>query len=70
MLPKFPNFKKIELSDRKDVENITSRFPPYSDFNFSSLWAWDLEGEMGLSILSSQEPFLRKLCFFGFLLYH
>lgn len=53
MIPKFPEFKKIELSDKKDVENLTSRFPPYSDFNFSNLWAWDLKGEMGLSILNN-----------------
>ncbi len=52
MLPKFPNFKKIELSDKKDVENLTSRFPPYSDFNFTSLWAWDTNNERMISKLN------------------
>ncbi len=32
MIPKFPNFKKIELSDRADVEKFTLKYPPYSDF--------------------------------------
>ena len=53
MLPEFPNFKKIELTDKKDVEGFTSKFPPYSDFNFSNIWAWDLKKEMGLSILNN-----------------
>ncbi len=52
MIPLFPIFKKLELTDRVDVENLTSKYPPYSDFNFSSMWAWDLKGEMGLSILN------------------
>lgn len=34
MLPEFPKMKSIELSDREDVEKITKKYPPYSDFNF------------------------------------
>jgi hypothetical protein len=52
MLPEFPQFKKLELTDKKDVETITSLFPPYSDFNFISLWSWDLKNEMMLSNLN------------------
>ena len=49
----FPKFKSIELSDKQEVEKITFRFPPYSDFNFSNLLAWDLKREMGFSILNN-----------------
>lgn len=52
MIPTFPDFKKLELSDKKDVEKFTSKFPPYSDFNFISMWIWNLKGEMKLSILN------------------
>jgi len=52
MIPEFPQFKKLELTDKKDVETFTSKFPPYSDFNFVSLWSWDIKGEMGLSQLN------------------
>src|SRR3989339_2014388 len=52
MIPIFPNFKKLELSDKKDVEKFTSKFPPYSDFNFTSLWAWDTNGERMISVLN------------------
>jgi uncharacterized protein len=49
MLPKFPKFKKLELSDKADIEKITSQYPPYSDFNFVSMWSWDIKGEMRVS---------------------
>ena len=52
MIPKFPNFKKLELTDKKEVEKITFKFPPYSDFNFTNMWSWNLKNEMGLSILN------------------
>jgi len=52
MIPEFPNFKKIELSDKKEVESFTSKFPPYSDFNFTSLWAWDTNEKRMLSKLN------------------
>lgn len=52
MLSEFPNFKPIELSDKEEVEKITSKYPPYSDFNFVSMWSWDIKGQMRLSRLN------------------
>jgi hypothetical protein len=51
MIPTFPKFKRLELSDRPKVEQFTSRYPPYSDFNFTSLWCWDVYGQVLLSQL-------------------
>ena len=53
MIPLFPKFKPIELSDKEEVESFNSKFLPYSDFNFISLWSWNLKGEMKLSILNN-----------------
>src|SRR6185369_9800822 len=53
MLPKFPEFKKLELSDKADIEAITNKYPPYSDFNFTSMWCWDTRGEMMVSELNN-----------------
>lgn len=53
MIPEFPKMKPIELSDKEEVEKITKKYPPYSDFNFVSMWSWDIKGEMRLSILNS-----------------
>ncbi|MFA6006747.1 MAG: phosphatidylglycerol lysyltransferase domain-containing protein [Candidatus Paceibacterota bacterium] len=51
-LPAFPEFKQIELADRSSVEKLTEKFPPYSDFHFSSLYSWDINKKMGLSVLN------------------
>lgn len=53
MIPEFPQFKALELSDKEAVEAHTKRFPPYSDFNFVSMWSWDTKGEMRISQLNS-----------------
>ncbi len=46
MIPTYPNFKKLELSDKKEIELHTEKFPPYSDFEFVSLWSWDVKEEV------------------------
>ena len=51
MIPQFPEFKKLELSDREEILLITKNFPPYSDFDFGSLWAWDFFNAMQISCL-------------------
>ena len=72
MLPQFPLFKNLELSDKVDIDTITSQYPPYSDFNFVSMWSWNVEGEMKVSQLNGNlvvkftdyitaEPFLSFL---------
>jgi hypothetical protein len=52
MIPVFPNFKKIDISDKKDIEEYTNKFKPYSDFNFTSLWSWDISNERMVSKLN------------------
>lgn len=52
MIPEFPKFKKLESSDKKDIEIFTSEFPPYSDFNFFSMWSWDVHHKMMISQLN------------------
>lgn len=49
MIPEFPTFKKLELSDKKFVEQIVCKYPLNSDFHFVSLWAWDTKGEVEIS---------------------
>lgn len=45
MIPAFPEFKPLEMDDRAEVESVTVRFAPYSDFNFLSLICWDTREE-------------------------
>ena len=41
-ISKFPHFKEVTLSDRALLKKITHDYPPYSDFNFTNLWTWDV----------------------------
>jgi hypothetical protein len=52
MLPIFPRFKKLEVDDKKDVDEIIKKFPPYSDYNFVSLWSYNTEDDIILSKLN------------------
>jgi len=52
MIPEFPTFKGLEIADKEEIEKITSQHDPYSDFNFTSMWSWDIKGEMKISRLN------------------
>ena len=46
MIPQLPFARELRLSDHQDVEAITSNHPPYCDFNFISLWSWDIDASV------------------------
>ena len=46
MIPPFPQFKRLERTDKADIDSFTERFPPYSDFNFGSMWSWDTQNRV------------------------
>lgn len=41
MISQFPEFKKLELSDKVEIEDITRQYLPYSDYHFTQMWTWD-----------------------------
>ncbi len=53
MIPQFPKFKKLELEDKSEIEQFTSQFQPYSDFNFINLWCWDVDNKTEISKTAS-----------------
>ncbi len=59
MIPEFPKFKLLELSDYQDIQKMISQFPPYSDFNFISMWVWNINNEITISLLHNN----LVLCF-------
>lgn len=72
MIPDFPQFKPIEFSDKEEVERLTYKFSNYSDFNFVSLWSWDIKGEMAISKLNGNlvvrfTDYLNGQPFFSFI---
>jgi hypothetical protein len=72
MLPKFPNFKNLEMKDKEDIEAMTSLLPPYSDFNFISLWSWNTKDEVHIAELNGNlvvrfSDYLSGELFYSFL---
>lgn len=72
MIPEFPQFTPLRLGHRAAVNALTRRFPPYSDFNFTSLYSWDSNETVAISLLegnlvvrfvdyTTQEPFYSFL---------
>ena len=72
MIPSFPNFKRLDLQDKGDIQKITRKFQPHSDYNFSSLWSYNTEDDIEISKLHdnlvvkfrdylTNEPFLSFL---------
>jgi len=52
MIPIFPNFKVIDIEDKNDIEIHTLANKPHSDFNFISLWSWDVNIKREVSLLN------------------
>ena len=52
MIPNFPESKQLEISDKQEIEKITSKFDPYSDYNFVSLFSWDTDEDVRISLLN------------------
>ncbi len=53
MIPQFPDFVKLDPLYKNHIEEITKKFPPYSDHNFTSLIMWDINSETEFSILNN-----------------
>lgn len=52
MIPNFPQFKSLQISDRAEIEQIANKYDPYSEFDFASLWSWDVNGLYKVSMLN------------------
>mgnify|MGYP001601893906 CR=1 FL=1 len=48
-IPLFPPFTFLSINHKNSVDDITKHFEPYSDFNFTSLFSWQGEGEAQVS---------------------
>src|SRR3989344_1355173 len=53
MIPTFPDFKSLKMSDKAQIEEVVRTYPPYSDFNFTSMWSWNVHGEIKISMLNN-----------------
>jgi hypothetical protein len=51
MIPLFPNFKKIDLGDKYEIDSFINKYSPYSDYNFVSLWSYNILDDVLISNL-------------------
>lgn len=52
MIATFPDFSKLDLTHKTELENITRQFEPYSDFNFTSLHSWNTDSSTEIAKLN------------------
>lgn len=50
-IPAYPKFRDLRADDRFAIEAVVRAFPPYSDFGFGSLWAWNIDGTFAIAML-------------------
>lgn len=43
MIPEYPNFKPATIEIERAFDSLTKAFPPYAEFSFPCLFAWDTE---------------------------
>src|SRR5436190_8395862 len=53
MLSKFPRFAPISIESKDSINSVVAKFPPYSDFNFVSLYSYDVKQNMGICELNN-----------------
>lgn len=68
----FPNTKKITLVDYKEIEQFISKFPPYNDFEFTSLWTYNTSNRNTYTFLNDNlvikiQDFVSGEFFYSFL---
>lgn len=52
MIPNFPSFKNLEENYMHEVCEYTLKYDPFSDFNFTSMYAWNVDDTTQLSYLN------------------
>lgn len=52
-LPIFPHSKALNIDDKPVIESFVAKHPPYSDFNFTSMFSWDSRSEYRISNLNN-----------------
>ena len=52
MIPTFPHFDRLTLKQKKTLSVFIRSFPPVSDFNFVSLWSYNIKEDVIISFLN------------------
>jgi uncharacterized protein len=50
-LPTFPDFKSMRELDEASIHCFSEKLQPYSDYIFSNIWSWNIDGSFKASVL-------------------
>jgi len=64
-IPLFPKFKALEASDKEEIKNFTIQFRPYSEFQFTTLYCWNIHEPVTLSWLNQNLVIFQSDCVTG-----
>ncbi len=53
MINKFPNYSLLDITHQDEIQKFCAEFDPYSDFNFTSLFAWNTMNDTSVSVLNN-----------------
>ena len=53
MISQFPLFKKLTIQDKNEIEEVTRKYPSYSNFNFGTLYSYNINDECEVSFLNN-----------------
>ena len=65
MIPHFPQFKNLELTDKKEIENFTLQFLPYAEYQFTTLCCWEIHQPFQASIINNNLLIKQTNCLTG-----
>jgi hypothetical protein len=52
MIPNYPEFTKLDIEHKDTIRKWTTPYEPYSDFNFISLFSWNISNDAEISLLN------------------
>lgn len=59
-IAQFPDFEPVSIDSKAGIEELIAGLPPYSDFNFVSMYSWNLDNKMQVSHLNNNLVVLFK----------
>lgn len=72
MTSQFPQFEPLGSEHKQLIESYAAKFPPYSDFNFTSLYCYNTTGSVGICTLNDNlvvrfSDYITRKLFYAFL---
>lgn len=65
MIPHFPLFKNLELTDKTEIENVALQFMPYAEYQFTTMCCWEIHQPFQVSVINDNLLIKQTNCLTG-----